>query len=534
MTQSKTSATKTSQQKRTEAELQADLQAQRERLKLLEEEARLQEGLPHLFGFPWYDWAYDFFHSVKKQNFLCAANQISKSSTQIRKAIHWATEPELWPELWPMLREGKHPTLFWYMYPSQQVVEAEFETKWAEFLPSGEYKNHPQYGWKVLKKHKDIIGIRFNTGVMIHFKTYSQRATVLQSSTLYAIFCDEELPEDLYDELMLRLTATDGYFHMVFTATLGQEMWRKTIEPMNSDEELFPGAWKKQVSMYDCLRYKDGRPGPWTPEKIERVKARCKNHAEVLRRVYGRFILESGRKYGAFDAKKHVKEWHTIPKNWLIYAGIDSGAGGKRNHPAAICFVAVSPDYQKGRVFLGWRGEQDVTTSGDVLEKFTTMVTENKLNVTDARYDWADKDFDILATRAGIACSPAEKGQDLGERMINVLFRNNMLMIYATEELQKLVGELISLRVGEHKSKAKDDFSDALRYAITSIPWDWSIVTADPAMDGLKIEKKGEPEDELTPMEKEVRERRRLYEEAEKAEKDYIESEFAEWNTLYG
>jgi len=71
-----------------------------EQYKLLQEKRKIQALLPHLYSWPWYPWARAFFESRNKINLLCAANQISKSSTQIRKCIHWATATELWPSLW--------------------------------------------------------------------------------------------------------------------------------------------------------------------------------------------------------------------------------------------------------------------------------------------------------------------------------------------------------------------------------------------------------------------------------------------------
>jgi hypothetical protein len=197
----------------------------------IEARTKLRSDLPFLYGWKWYTWAREFYESKNKVCLLTAANQISKSSTQIRKCINWATDRDVWPDLWVQT-----PSLFWYLYPSQDVVNAEFHLKWKQFLPSEAYKNDPYYGWEIIKGKKtgDIAGIQFKSGVMLLFKTYGQDATVLQSSTVDAIFCDEELPIHLYDELKFRLTASDGYFNMVFTATLGQDEWRRAMEPTES------------------------------------------------------------------------------------------------------------------------------------------------------------------------------------------------------------------------------------------------------------------------------------------------------------
>ena len=107
---------------------------------------------------------------MNETSLLCAANQISKSSTNIRKCIHWSTEKNLWPELWRTV-----PRNFWYMYPSKQLATQEFETKWVpEFMPRGEMEKHPKYGWKAKYKNGELDKIQWNNGLPVYFKTYSQ------------------------------------------------------------------------------------------------------------------------------------------------------------------------------------------------------------------------------------------------------------------------------------------------------------------------------------------------------------------------
>lgn len=390
------------------------------------------------------------------QTFLCTDQHIvtHNSSSQIRKCIDWATDQKKWPHLW-----SHKPTVFWYLYPSGPVATVEFEKKWSQFLPTNGFKDDPYYGWRHVIKNKEIHAIHFNSGVSIYFKTYSQDVMDLQSTTVDAIWCDEELPVEKYDELMVRLISTNGYFSMVFTATLGQEFWRLCMEPEPFEEELLPQAWKKIVSMYDCRTYEDGTPSHWTSEKIELAKARCKNDKEIARRIYGKFVKDDfGRKYEQFSVKDHLKHPYPIPKDWLIYAGVDIGSGGKENHPAAVCFVAVRPDYRMGRVFLGWRGDHIETTAGDVMNKFIELRESSGLSLTAQYYDWGSKDFGTIAQRIGEPFIKAEKSHDIGEEVINVLFKNNMLFIHDTDELQKLCSELISLRKETNKNKAKDDF----------------------------------------------------------------------------
>jgi hypothetical protein len=483
---------------------------------LLKQELKLKEGLPHLYGWKWYPWARRFFESTNRLNFLCAANQISKSSTQIRKCIDWATNKKKWPLLW-----RRRPRQFWYLYPSKDVATIEFKKKWLpEFMPQGEFASDAEYGFKAEYKNGFIVACHFNSGVSVYFKTYAQDVQHLQTGTVDAIFCDEELPEEHVDELMFRLSATDGYFHMVFTATLGQEIWRCTMEEVGNKDEKYIGALKLQISMYDCLEYDDGTPSDWTPERIQQRINMCKNHAEVQRRVFGKFVVDSGLKYGSFDRKRNFRPFKHIPEGWHIYAGVDIGSGGEDAHPSAIAFIAVRPDYREGVVFKGWRGDGIDTTAGDVVSKFITMKAELDRAITAQYYDWQNKDFFNIASSMNEPFLKAEKGHDIGEWTINVLFKNQMLWIAEDiPELQKLATELATVKKATPKTKAKDDFIDGVRYGITQIPWDFSCITGEKPRDWK------EPEPELSEAER----RRQYYESPPESEEESIEDELEFW-----
>jgi len=506
-----------------------DYKAEYERLQAERRRLEQKVELPFLYGWKWYSWAYDFFESTNKVNLLCAANQISKSSTQIRKCIDWATNTEKWPRLW-----RSRPYQFWYLYPTRDVVNAEFETKWKpQFLPNGAMKDDPYYGWKEERKGvQGVIAIHFNSGVHVYFKTYAQDVSALQTGTCDAIFCDEELPIDMYDELMHRLNASDGYFHMVFTATMGQDFWRRALEPLETEKEELPDAFKQVVSLYDAMTYTDGTHSHWTIEKIQAIERRCSSENEIQKRVHGRFILIGGRKYENYDARRHFKKSHPIPESWLIYEGVDLGSGGKSGHKAAIVFVAVSPDFRKGRVFLGWRGEKGVqTTAGDVFKKHLEMKSRFKLNPTQKWYDWGNADFGIIATRAGDPFEKADKSHEKGEEILNTLFKHDMLLIYDDEDgqLVHLSAELTVLKKDTPKRKAVDDYSDGLRYAVTKIPWDWSFLA------GAKVEEEApDPEAGLTEVQRQILERRKAFDDGNQKEQDRIDAEFAEWNDAYG
>jgi len=507
------------------------LQIQKKKLKLLERQKKVQNELPHIYGWPWYQWAWDFYQSTNSVNLLCAANQISKSSTQIRKCIDWGTNREKWPELW-----SREPNQFWYLYPSKDVATIEFEKKWVpEFLPRGDMKSDPTYGWRAEYDKKHIKAIHFYSGVSVYFKTYAQDAKTLQSGTVFAIFCDEELPVNLYDELQFRVAAVGGYFHMVFTATLGQEFWWRCMEAVGTDQEGMPDAFKQQIAMYDCLEYKDGSVTTWTIEKIKSIERKCKSKAEILRRVYGKFIKEEGRTYHAFDPTRHYVTPFEVPKSWQRYSAVDIGSGGPTGHPSAIVFIAIRPDLKYGVVYKGWRGDGEHTTAGQVLDKYCDLRGLDMPVLQ--RYDWASADFGNIATSLGEPFTHANKSKDLGEDRLNTLLHNDMIQFFDNDEIRKLGVEMMSLQKSTPKNKAKDDFCDAARYCAIDIPWDFSAIEGRDLEEDTDKKTGTRPWTEAEIHEDEINRRRGVFAKTKGKDDDWkreYDDEIAAWNQEYG
>jgi len=499
-------------------------------LKEMEEALKLKQGLPHLFGYPFYNWSRRVFESKNREVLLTSANQVGKSSVAIRKNINLATNPKLWKEFWPSLMPGQIPGLFWYMYPSHAVATTEVEEKWVkEFLPRGEFKDHVQFGWELEFHKSEIHAIHFKTGVTIQFKSYSQKARDLQTSSVFHLTCDEELPVELLPELSARLNATNGYFLTVFTATLGQQHWKRAMEPATAEEETHKDALKIQVSLFDSMKYEDGSPSPWTEAKIKRAIANCPTESEVQRRIYGRFVRSEGLMYEGFSLEKNMTEAHPLPKSWQVFTGIDPGSGGKSGHPAAIVFIGVSPTFREARVFRAWRGDGVPTTSEDILMKYREL--KGNLQPTVQVYDYAAKDFFMIASRAGEAFTPADKGRERGVALLNALFKSGMLKIQRGDgELDKLVNELSSLSTKTNKTAALDDLIDALRYASMAVPWDFSFAEMT-AEDKKKI---GAVKDEEPRLLTEAERRKEWFlNSKQKPAENTVELELDEWNSLF-
>jgi phage terminase large subunit-like protein len=500
-------------------------------LELSRAQANIKNELPHLYGKKFYPWARKFFDSENRINLLCAANQISKSSTAIRRCIADACDPERWVKLWG---EGVKPGQFWYFYPDSLTLLREWNTKWQEWMPNGSMKSDPHYGWKVVTEKSVPVSITFNSGVIVFFQFYTKKASNVQSSTVHEIFVDEELPMQFFDELMFRLTNTNGIFNAVFTPTLNQLFWRKAMET----DSVLKTAQKQIVSMYDCLTYEDGTPGHFTAEKIKTIIGNCKSETEVQRRVFGRFITEQGRSYYAFDYDRHMVKTKELV-NYSCYCAVDSGSGGATGHPAAIVFIAVAADCKVGYVVKAWRGDGVETTAGDVFMKYLELKKDLKYPLVHSTYDHASKDFATIAERSGITFIKAVKSRDLGEETVNTLFKNDMLFVMETDhESEKLCAELMHLMhdTTNGKNKKDDDLSDALRYCCLAIPWDFSAVEEKARERAGEIKETVKPKTDDELMREQIEQRRGAFVKKPQSQDEWQEmtDEMEYWNEQYG
>jgi phage terminase large subunit-like protein len=448
----------------------------RAKLALLEKEKELKEKLPHKYGFNLYKFQKEYVESTAKISLIVAGNQIGKSSCNIIKMITLATEPELWPKFFPHRR----PIQFWFLMPTKDLITTEFRTKWVpEFLPKGEYKDHPQYGWKEEIRSKHLWALHFNTGVSIYMHTYEQDVFHLQAGTIDALFVDEEPPWDLMPELMMRTTATQGLtLQAVMTPTRGQEMWRRVFE-VRGDGEIFPEAFKQQVSVYDCMQYADGRPSAWTNERIQRLLNSLGTQQEIDLRIHGRFVAQDGLILSAFHRDKNVNRKEPIPSNWMYFSGVDLGGGGSGSLPA-IVFIAVSPNFQSARVTEVWKGSSNkVYTASDVMDRYIEMRQGRPM--IGQYYDFSSKDFGTISDRVGAGFEKADKSREVGFPMLNTLFKNQMLNIDENPDNHALITEILNLRHDSNKRSkyTQDHLCDALRYAAVKIPWNFEGITGE-------------------------------------------------------
>jgi phage terminase large subunit-like protein len=404
--------------------------------------------------------------------------------------------------------------------PTKDMIQKEYMIKWMpEFLPKGDFRKRGQYAWEPEFRNRYLWAIHFTgTGISVYMHTYAQDVHHLQAGTVDALFVDEEPPWELMPELLMRLAATNGYFNAVMTPTIGQDQWRRAFE-VDGYGEIFQGAHKQRVSVFDCMTYDNGKPSRWTEDRIKQMMGRLGTQQEIDLRIYGKFVAQDGLKVPAFSREKNIVPKAPIPSDWLHFSGVDIGSGGK-GHPPAIIFVAVRPDFQKGVVNRIWRGERSRNyTVTDILEQYTNM--RGSQSMTGQYYDFASAEFGLMATRAGLGFEKAEKSHEAGFPLLNSLFKNQMLDIQDVDGYDELVTELVTCR--HDGRKVEDDLLDALRYAVAKISWNFENIEGDFVGESKK-EKSRINERPLRPTQD-------VYKEPESWDPA---SEIAEYNKLYG
>jgi hypothetical protein len=421
-----------------------------------------------------YKWQTEFLLNRNTLAFLTAANQIGKSTVHILRAINQATRMDLWPYWFPK----KRPTTMIYCYPDAKLGTTEFEEKWEKiYLPKDRMKNDARYGWRSYYDARGFIeSIVFNSGVTIYFRYYSQKPSTLQAHSIDAVFLDEECPEEHYDELMVRTQSTQamgsGFVSMVFTATLCQQYLYHTMECQGLESELFKDAWKRQISVFDCMTHTDGTPSEiWTDDYINnKLIPRYRNQREINRRIMGRFVKDSALLHQEFDAVSNTEvAGATNMDGWKTYVGIDFGTGGENGHSSSIAVCKVDPTYTQVRVIRVWYSKRKRMTQSDLLLRYKDIASE--LGTHWCFADSAATDFFTLAAREGIRIEMAEKSHEIGINLLNNLFKSKQLkIVHPLYHSSHLILELQTIGCDTKKNKRIDDAADALRYCLAKVP----------------------------------------------------------------
>lgn len=282
------------------------------------------------------------FHDLgatKRERLLMAGNQLGKTySAAAEVAFHMTGD---YPDWWTGRRYDK-PNTGWVCGESSTLVRdgpqkllcgkagvtADFGTG---LLPKSSFADKPSLARGVTDAFDTIQVTHRTNGIedgvsTASFKSYEQGREKFQAATLDWIWPDEEPPDDVYGEMLARITATNGMIFMTFTPLKGRtEVVMRYMDEQSIDRAVV------NMTIEDALHVK--------AEDRTKIISGYKKH-EREARVKGIPMLGSGAIFTETEENVLEPAIRQVPSYWKKIWGIDFGIG----HPFAAVLLLWDTD----------------------------------------------------------------------------------------------------------------------------------------------------------------------------------------------
>lgn len=281
----------------------------------------------------------DFFEmgATKRERLLMAGNQLGKTEAGAVEATYHLTGK--YPAGWKG-RKWERANRGWAVGESSLLVrdvqqkklcgepgvEAAFGTG---FIPADLFVDRPSMSRGVTDAY-DTIQVRHVSGgvSVLKFKSYEQGRKKMQGDTVDWVWCDEEPPEDIYGEVLTRVTATKGMVWITFTPLQGRSnVVNRFLDQPTADRGLV------KMTIFDAAHI--------SPEERVKIIAGYAAH-ERDARASGVPMMGSGRIFPYADDMflEPAIPAHLIPPYWRKLWGVDFGI----DHPFGAALVLHDAD----------------------------------------------------------------------------------------------------------------------------------------------------------------------------------------------
>lgn len=173
------------------------------------------------------------------------------------------------------------------------------------------------------------------------FKSYDQGRERWQGDTLDFVWCDEEPPEDVYDEGLTRTNATGGIVWTTCTPLKGMTQVIERFFPV-------PGTPDRHLTM---MTIEDAEH--YSPADRARIIASYPEH-EREARARGIPVLGSGRVFPVPESLLREPAV-ALPRWWRRIVGLDFGHG---DHPTAAAWLAHDPETDTIHLYDAYRNRE--------------------------------------------------------------------------------------------------------------------------------------------------------------------------------
>ena len=272
------------------------------------------------------------FHRCKKRNrWVFGGNRSGKTECGAVETVWMARGNHPY-------RKNRKNTFGWVVSLTAQVQRDVAQKKvlrylrrdWIEdiVMTSGR-KDSPEAGVIDQIFVKNVFG-----GVsVIGFKSCDQGRERFQGSSLDYVWFDEEPPQDIYEECLMRVADRAGDIFGTMTPLKGLSFVYAEIYLNRKNN---PEVW------YEFMEWADN---PFLPKREVKHLTATLDETTLQSRRYGRFCTREGLIYPEFEEAVHVIEPFPVPRDWQEIISIDPGL----KNPLSAHWYAVDYD---GNVYV--------------------------------------------------------------------------------------------------------------------------------------------------------------------------------------
>jgi hypothetical protein len=191
---------------------------------------------------------------------------------------------------------------------------------------------------------------------LVEFRSADQHPSTFEQAKLAGVWCDERLPEEIYDRLLPRIVDRDGF---LLYSDIPEQWWQ--FERL---KEARPeaGVYFQHLTMRDNAHN-------LPPGAVEKAASRMTADERTLR-IDGEFVIMEGVVFKEYvdrprEQGGHLVKRFTIPPDWVRWRLIDYGGSA----PTGCLWVAMAPNehlYAYREHYL--RGKSVEVNAGMIIE----------------------------------------------------------------------------------------------------------------------------------------------------------------------
>lgn len=242
------------------------------------------------------------FHVSKARiKAIIAANRAGKSEANVCQIIRRALGQDPHRPDFPVPNHG------WVISVSNEAQREILQEKFERYLPASHLKN-------IVYRQKRVWDqLILPNGSVIGFKSCEMDRKVFQGAALHWASFDEEPDQDIFEEVMTRLTDYKGDAWLTFTPVNGMT-W--TYDAFIDGPNKYQGVEVFHASMWDNAK---SNGGYLDDDEVRRQEDNVKDPIMRRIRIYGEYHSQVGRIYKSYDPRIHGID--ELPKGMLASDG---------------------------------------------------------------------------------------------------------------------------------------------------------------------------------------------------------------------